>query len=246
MTEPTTQTTRPALSIVILAFNEVDNLRPVVEETKRAVAANPWIGTFEIVVVDDGSTDGTAGVADALAAENANVRAIHHPRNLGIGAGTRTGYGAAQGDYVMAVGADGEVEMAEVLQLVKLMDGADLAVSRRRRGPGAHRKLFTYGFHRLTSLIVGFNIEGMEGIYVVRRDILRDMELYSNTSLVNLEVIMQAVRRGCRIRSGEIGIHPRLSGESKMTNWRAIARVFREMLKLRWHLWRAGRRKKGK
>ena len=244
MTESSSQPSRPALSIVILAFNEVNNLRPVVEETKQAVAANPWIGTFEIVVVDDGSTDGTSRVADELAAENSNVRVIHHPRNLGIGAGTRTGFAAAKGDHVMAVGADGEVEMAEVLQLVKLMDGADLAVSRRRRGPGAHRKLFTYGFHRLTNLIVGFNIEGMEGIYVIRRAILQHMELHSNTSLVNLEVIMQAVRRGCRIQSGEIGIRPRLSGESKMTNWRAIARVFREMLKLRWHLWRAERKKR--
>lgn len=231
----------PQLSIILPAFNEEGNIRPVINETVEAIVRNPWIRGYEIIIVNDGSTDGTARESEAVAAKSDAIRVLHHPENRGIGAALKTGYAAAMGTWVTAAGSDGEVEMSEVLQLVRMMDDADLVVSRRRRESGAHRKLFTYLFHRLTNLIVGFNIAGMEGIYVIRRDILRRMELYSNTSLVNLEIIMQGVRAGCRIRTGEITVHPRLSGESKMTNCHAIARVFLEMLKLRLHLWRKAR-----
>ena len=225
------------VSLIIPAFNEAGNVRLVVEDSRQALAEGE-LGDCEIIIVDDGSRDATPAEADKLASEYPDVRVIHHPENRGIGAALKTGYAVARGEVVTATCADGEVAIREVISLIRMMDEADLVVSRRIRDMGAHRELFTSGFHFITRLMLGYDLHGMEGIYVIRRSVLQGLDLYSDTSLVNLEVIMQCIQAGCRIRTGEITAYPRLSGQSKMTNVRAIFRVFWEVLKLRVHLWR--------
>lgn len=222
------------LSVVIPAFNEEQNVVPVLEETVRTLSAESEIGPFEIVVVNDGSRDGTGARAEEYAAQRPLIRVLHHPENRGIGAALKTGYAAARGQWVVATCADGEVPVSDVIALMKLAPGADLVVSARQRQPGSvKRQLFSRVYHQLTNLLVGFDLSGMEGIYVVRRDVLKDLELTSNTPLLNLEIIMQCVSRGCRIARGEMHVLPRLSGQSKMATWRSILKVILETLKLR-------------
>lgn len=233
------------LSVVIPAFNEKGNLAPVVDDTRRTLSNSGVVHSLEILLVDDGSTDGTAGEADELAAAHADVQVIHHPENRGIGAALKTGYAAAKGEWVVATCSDGEVPVSDVVELMKLTPGVDLVVSRRQRQPGsAKRQLFSRVYHRFTTLLVGFDLEGMEGIYIVRRALLQEMELRSNTPLVNLEIIMNCVDRGCRIARGEMHVLPRLSGQSKMATWRSILKVVWETVKLRVALLRTKCRRK--
>jgi hypothetical protein len=93
--------------------------------------------------------------------------------------------------------------------------------------------LFSRVYHRFTALLVGFDLSGMEGLYVVRRELLKNMKLRSNTPLLNLEIIMQCVARGCRVARGEMHVLPRLSGQSKMATWRSILKIILEIVKLR-------------
>ena len=228
------------LSVVIPAFNEEQNVVPVLEETVRALSAEPEMGSFEIIVVNDGSRDGTGARADEYAAQRPQIRVLHHPENRGIGAALKTGYAAARGQWVVATCADGEVPVSDVVELMKLTPDADLVVSARQRQPGSgKRQLFSRVYHKLTNLLVGFDLSGMEGIYVVRRDLLNDLELTSNTPLLNLEIIMQCVSRGCRIARGEMHVLPRLSGQSKMATWRSILKIIFETLELRMRLVRS-------
>lgn len=235
------------LSVIIPAYNEEGNIRPVIDETIRILSESKVIGSFEIIIVDDGSTDGSARESDALVAERPGIRAIHHSENRGIGAALKTGYAAARGQWVAAIGADGEIPATDVVDLMKLTPGADLVASTRQRPPGSgNRQLFSRIYHKLTNLLVGFDLSGMEGIYLIRRELLKDMELRSNTSLLNLEIIMQCVSRGYRIARGEMHVLPRLSGQSKMATWRSILKVIFETVKLRLALTRSRIRKKFK
>ncbi len=228
------------LSVVIPAFNEEGNVGPVLEDTLRVLSAEAAIGPFEIVVVDDGSRDETGARAEVYGARYPNVRVLRHPENRGIGAALRTGYAAARGQWVVATCADGEVPVSDVIELLKLTPGMDLVVSARQRQPGSgKRQLFSKAYHCLTNLLVGFDLSGMEGIYVVRRDVLKDLAMTSNTPLLNLEIIMQCVARGCRIARGQMHVLPRLSGQSKMATWRSILKVILETLLLRLRLFRA-------
>ena len=227
----------PNLTIVVPAYNEGPNIRPVVSEIVETIAANPWVGAYEIVLVDDGSRDGTATEMDQLATELPQVRVFHHSINRGFGAALKTGFANSRGRAVGFISGDGEIGVDQPLRLFKEMGDHDLMLSGRARTVGAARSFLTWGVNWTSRLLLGFWPDNSVGIWVARGDLLRSMPLHSDTGLVNLEVILhcQAQKRSILL-SGVTQGRPRLSGESKVTNVRTIARIFWEMWKLRWRI----------
>jgi glycosyltransferase involved in cell wall biosynthesis len=221
------------LTIVVPAFNEETNLEPVLRGTSAALEAARWLESYDIVVVDDGSRDATGRVADALARELRHVHVVHHPTNRGFGAALQSGYARATGAYVAAIPADGEVDVEQALTLLRDMGDADVMVSRRERTPSVRRDLFTAGWHGLMRVLVGGDLRGMDGIYVIRTSLLRQLTVRSTTGLINLEILMQCARRGVRMDGGLMQTRPRLSGESKVMNVRTMSKIAWEMVKLR-------------
>ena len=220
------------LTIVMPAYNEAANLAPVVKELLDAIAKQPKVDSFEILIVDDGSRDGTAEAADALAASNSAIRVVHHPENRGFGGALRTGFSASRGRYVTSITADGEIEPAQVLGLFAAMGDADMMLGLRERTVSTYRNVLTFGLNLLMRLILGF-VPDATTMFIVRGDLLRRMELQSNTGLANLEVLMYCRMWGCRFATGPTQVRPRLSGESKVTNVPTMVRTFWEMAKLR-------------
>jgi glycosyltransferase involved in cell wall biosynthesis len=219
------------VSVVIPAFNEAANLAPVVNETLGVLRREPSIDSFEVLVIDDGSRDGTAEAADALAAANTEVRVFHHPINRGFGAALRTGFTASRGRYVSLVSADGEVNPNDVVDLLANIGDADLIIGRRERDVSGSREVITFCMNVLMRVVLGFVPENT-GIYLVRGELLRRMDLRSDTGLANLEVRTYCREWGCRIVWGVTRFRPRLSGESKVTNLRTMMQTFWEMVKL--------------
>jgi glycosyltransferase involved in cell wall biosynthesis len=220
------------LSVVIPAFNEADNLEPVVHETLGALAQDPLTPSFELIVVNDGSTDGTAAVADRLASAHANVVVVHHPVNRGFGAALKTGFAATRGQYVSLITADGEVAPDQVTALLRDIGDAGMILGRRERNVTAYREVVTFSMNVLMWLLLGF-VPKAAGIYVVRGDLVRRMSLQSDTGLANLEIQLYCREWGFPIAWGVTHVRPRLSGESKVLNARTMFRTFCEMAKLR-------------
>jgi glycosyltransferase involved in cell wall biosynthesis len=221
-----------ALTIVIPAFNEAVNITPVVRELLDTLQRQNLLNSSELIIVDDGSTDGTSEAAEALAVSNAAVRVVHHPSNRGFGAALRTGFTASRGRYVTIITADGEIDPDQALRLFETIGDADLMLGIRERTVPVHRRVLTFGLNILMRLILGF-VPDATTIFVVRGDLLRKMELTSNTGLANLEVLMYCRLWRCRIRSGKTTVRPRFGGESKVTNLPTIMKTFWEMAKLR-------------
>ena len=118
-------TTAHSLSLVLPAHDEEANLEPVV---RAALAALPGAcRQFEIVVVDDGSRDATPQIADRLAAEDARVRVVHHPRNRGYGAALRSGFAAARFGHLAFTDGDRQFRVADIGRLIERLQigGAD-------------------------------------------------------------------------------------------------------------------------
>ena len=237
-----TESAVPNLSIVVPAFNEGANITPVVREIVDTIAANPWVGPYEVVLVDDGSRDDSGAVMDRLQQELPQLSVWHHDTNRGFGAALRTGFARSRGRAVSFITADGEIGVDQALRLYREIADYDLLLSGRERTVGADRKILTWGVELMMRLILGFWHDGSMGIYIVRGAVLRGIPLYSDTGLANLEVILYCQDHKLKIgKSGVTQARPRLSGQSKVTNLPTILRTLWEMWRLRWRIRRQRR-----
>ena len=137
-----------SLSIILPAFNEEANIRHVVEEAYRTIPTLTPI--FEIIVVNDGSKDGTGDICDQLVEEFPGVRIVHHPRNRGYGAALKSGIERARYDIIFFTDADRQFDLKEVAALLEETDAYDIVAGyRARRQDPPHRLLFAWGWNIL-------------------------------------------------------------------------------------------------
>jgi glycosyltransferase involved in cell wall biosynthesis len=214
----------PVLSAVVAAYNEEATIAGVV----RAVAALPY--ELEIVVVDDGSTDGTSAVLEELAGAVPALRALRHERNRGKGAAVRTGIQATTGDIVVIQDADLEYVPSDIPRLIApLVSGdADAVFGTRLRGgePQRAHLFWHYAGNRFLSLMTNvlFNttISDMEvGYKAFRGDLVRSFELVSDDFRFEPEVTARVLRTpGVRLYEVPISYYGRSYSEGKKIDWR--------------------------
>ena len=220
-----------SVSCTILAFNEEETLEQAVLDVRAALLE---LGRpFEILVVDDGSTDRTAEIGRALEERLSEVRVLRHGRNLGPGSAILTGIRNARADVICFHPADQQVDFREVARMVPLLDDADLVVVRRSHRPGytQARMLTSRVYIALARAL--FGLEGYEDfnfIYLFRREIFDGMAIESDGVFLCTEILVRAVRDGRRVAHAEAECLPRTAGTSKVYRPRVIAKTLREML----------------
>lgn len=215
------------LSIVIPAYNE----RSTVETLLQRVAEAPLPGSLEreIIVVDDGSSDGTRELLRACeqAAEPA-FRLVEHPENRGKGAALRTGFEQATGDIVLVQDADLEYNPRDYPTLLApILDGeADVVYGSRFLG-GPHRVLFFWHYlgnrflTTLSNMFTDLNLSDMETCYkVFRSEVLDGMELSSQRFGIEPEFTAKVAKKRVRIYEVPISYHGRTYAEGKKIGWR--------------------------
>jgi SAM-dependent methyltransferase len=208
---------QPLLSVVIPCYNE----RFTIREVLRRVAAVDV--DKEVIVVDDGSTDGTRELLGTLAPQYGNVRVILQPRNRGKGAAIRTGFAASRGEFVIVQDADLEYNPAEYpVLLAPLLSGqADVVFgSRFMTGPRRVHLFWHMIANRaltlLSSLATNLNLTDMEtGYKVFRGDIIRAIPLRSDRFGFEPEVTAKVAKLGCRVYEVPISYSGRDYAEGK-------------------------------
>lgn len=220
-----------ALSVVVFAYNEAENIAPVLSELRAWLQAH--VPSSEIVFVDDGSTDATQQAAqDALAGFPATV--LRHEVNRGIGAGLKTGVKAARGDWVTFLPADGQVPPDAIGQLQEARDpSVDVVFSvYDDRDDGLHRKVLSWGVRTLILLVHGVRMTS-DGPYLFRRGLFDPEQLKPDTFFLNFEFPIRMLRAGREVRVVTIACRPRLAGQSKSTGLKRIVGVARDLVELR-------------
>jgi dolichol-phosphate mannosyltransferase len=221
----------PSLTIVIPAYNERDNLPRVIGDA--LAFAKTSCRACEVLVVDDGSSDGSDEVLRALAAPA--LRVIRHEKNAGLSAALRTGFYGATNDFVTWIPADGQIPLAELAKILDAWRDHDLVLSTyRRRGDGVARAIMSRGLRLLLRVTTGLR-DRLEGVYLFRRALLGELELVAARSAgaIGFELAVKARHLGKRIGSTEIECAPRLSGQSKVANARNVAQSFAELWRIR-------------
>lgn len=199
---------KPAVTVVLPAFNEAE----VVGETvKRIRELHP---DFEVLVVDDGSTDSTM-----QAAMDAGANVWPHPYNMGNGAAVKSGLRAARGDYVVLMDADGQHDPVDIARLLEKADRFDMVVGARTKASKtkAHRNLANAIYNRFASYVTKFKIEDLtSGFRVMRRTTVEQyIYLLPNTFSYPSTITMAYLRSGRSVTYVPIETHYRI-GTSKI------------------------------
>jgi glycosyltransferase involved in cell wall biosynthesis len=219
----------PSLTIVVPAYNERDNLPAVLDEL--LAFGRQRCRAFEVVVVDDGSSDGTAEAVSAAP----ELRVVKHERNRGLTASLRTGFYGARNEFITWVPADGQIPAVELGRILDAWHGQDLVLSTYRQRPdGLVRIVMSRTLRLLLYLATGFR-DRLEGTYLFRRALLDELELVARTSAgsIGFEIGAKARALGKSIGTTEIECAPRRSGRSKVANARNVAATLGELWRIR-------------
>jgi len=222
----------PDVSIVIFAFNEEDNIAPVLTELREWLSSNE--PSAEIVFVDDGSTDGTSAEA-AKALSGSPHQLLGHETNRGIGAALKTGVRAAEGAWVTFLPADGQIAPSAIgtLRDAAARERSDVVFSvYDHRDDGLHRKILSAGVRALILLIHGVRMRS-DGPYLFRRSLFDADQLAPDTFFLNFEFPIRML--GAQVPATEVTIEcrPRRSGHSKSTGLKRIYGVAKDLVELR-------------
>jgi glycosyltransferase involved in cell wall biosynthesis len=229
-----TSTPKPLeISAVLPAFNEEANLERAVARTAEALAKRT--SSFEIIVVDDGSQDGSAALLDRLKSTYPTLRVVRHPQNRGYGAAVRSGFSAAQLPWVFMMDADNQFDPSDIEALVCHTAEADIVTGyRKQRRDPLPRRLNAWAFFSLVRLLFGRQVRDVNCAFkLLRRDILTRMDLRSNGALINTEVFVLARRQHARIVEVPVNHYARTSGKQTGADPRVVLRAFRELLAFR-------------
>ena len=212
------------VTVVIPCYNEKTTILKVVEMVK----ASP-VDVQEIVIVDDGSKDGTRDILRDVVSADPVCRVIYHEKNLGKGGALATGFKAATGDIVIIQDADLEYDPADYPRLVKpIEDGkADVVFGSRFMGGDAHRVVYFWhmmGNRFLTlasNMFTNLNLTDMETCYkVFRREILANVEIRERRFGIEPEITAKIANMHCRIYEVGISYSGRTYEEGKKIGWR--------------------------
>jgi glycosyltransferase involved in cell wall biosynthesis len=225
-----------SLSVIIMAFNEAATLEPVVRELDGV--AGTLGRPYEVVIVDDGSTDGTGPAADRLAAAMPTVRAVHHQRNLGIGCVLRTGLAEARHDLFTVFPADGQCPAEILRQFVPLMNDHDVVLGTIPERKNTWMAILCSKAERLLFRALFGPMPHFQGIFMFRRAQLAALPMVTQGRgwIIQMEWILRAQKAGGRMISVPTRMRERVSGRSKVTNLRSILANLKQVALLYWRL----------
>jgi glycosyltransferase involved in cell wall biosynthesis len=221
------------ISAVMPAYNEEANLESSVGRMARALETNAR--GFEIIVVDDGSQDGTAALLERLKAAYPTLRVIRHPVNRGYGAALRSGFDAARFAWIFLMDADNQFDPAEVeLLLARAADADIVAGYRRLRRDPLLRRLNAWAFFTMVRLLFGRLVRDVNCAFkLMRRDLIVRMALHSEGALINTEMLVLARQLHARVVEVPVHHYPRTAGKQTGANPSVVLRAFRELLAFR-------------
>ncbi len=231
-----------SLSIVFPMWNEESSILLAIEAAREAVAALVTAGDideYELVIVDDASTDATPAMADALAAADPHVTVIHHVTNKGLGGSIKTGLAGATGDLVLYTDADLPCDLLESLtRAVRLMRiyGADIVSAYRhdRTAEGPRRAVYTFAYNSLIRVGFGLRVRDVNFAFkLVRRRVLDEVAVASEGSFIDAELLIRAHRAGFHIIQFGVDYFPRTRGVSTLSSGATIAKIVAEMARMR-------------
>lgn len=217
------------LSIFFPFWNEEKNVRHVVQNA--IPVAEKVAKSWEIIIVDDGSSDMTYEEGLSLAKENSNVRVITHQPNRGYGAALKEGFSNARYEYVVFTDGDRQFDFSEVEKYIKEIKNADIVIGfRKKRKDNLSRHILMYLLKFWDYLFFGFYYRDIDcGFKMFRKEALEKiMPLRSEGAMITTEILAKAKRKKLKIKEVEVNHYPREFGDQSGANVAVVIRAILE------------------
>ena len=230
------------LSLVFPIFDEEENIEPLLASAREI--ASRLTRNFEIILVDDGSRDGSAEIIGRHCQKDSRVRLLQHSRNTGYGAALHSGLRESRGELIFFSDADLQFDLSELENLIDHADDFDIVAGYRaqRSDPWPRRLLAdTWGF--IVRGMFGLSVRDIDCAFkLFRREVIDEIEIESIGAFVNTEILVRAETLGYRVHQVPVSHRRRQNGTQSGANLKVILRAVLELATLYRGLYRARRR----
>ena len=229
------------LTIFFPMWNEEEYLHRALGAAREAcdvLIEQGEIADYELLIVDDASTDTTPQLADAEAARDPRVRVVHHPVNRKLGGSLKTGFAEARGDLILYSDADLPFDMDELVKACRVLRHyeADIVSTYRldRTGEGYVRTIYSFFYNSLVRVFFGVRLRDVNFAFkLCRRQIFDHVKLESEGSFIDAELVIRAMKYGYRVVQFGVDYFPRTRGVSTLSSPGVIVKILKEMWALR-------------
>lgn len=224
---------RYRLSIVLPAHNEEANIATAIERS-RAVAGR-LCSSYEIIIVDDGSTDSTATIVRAIAATDRKIRLVSHEKNRGYGEALRSGFREARMDLVFFTDADLQFDLEELEAFLPWIDRVSVVAGYRiDRQDRWIRRMAAHGWNLIVRVLFYVPVRDIDCAFkLFRRSVFSELDLESVGAMVNTELMVRIARAGYSVVELGVTHYPRTAGKPRGASPKVIWTAFRELRSMR-------------
>jgi glycosyltransferase involved in cell wall biosynthesis len=221
------------LSIFFPFWNEQENIESVIK--KAIPVAQKVADKWEIIMVDDGSSDNTLGIAQKLAKQDPRLIAVPHGKNRGYGAALKTGFAKAKYNLAVFNDGDGQFDLSEVTKFLDKIENADMVIGyRKRRLDNPFRHLLMNMLKIWDLVLFGFKFKDIDcGFKLFKKEALNKiLPFQSEGAMITTEILAKAKKAHLKIAQVEVNHYPRIYGNQSGGNLRVILRAVKESLLL--------------
>ncbi len=224
-----------SLSLFFPCFNDSKTIASLVEQ---AYAMAPqYARNFEVIVVDDGSTDGSRDVLRGLQSRYADFRVISHEQNKGYGGALASGFKAASHDYVFYTDGDGQYSLEDLSAFVnQALEGAVWVNGYKiKRHDSRLRRALGAAYNQTVKFFLGIKLRDMDCDFrLFQTKLVREVELTFQSGAVCAELVSQLEKRGVTAQELPVRHYARAYGSSQFFNFKSLAQTLRDIVKLVW------------
>jgi glycosyltransferase involved in cell wall biosynthesis len=221
-----------SVTVFFPMYNEENNIKQAVDTAREVL--DEITDDYEIIIVDDASTDATGPIADSMAREDPRIRVIHHETNRQLGGGLKTGFAAASKDLVLYSDADFPFDMMELKKAVRVIQHCDIVSAYRfdRTSEGYRRAIYSFCWNMLVRILYGIQVRDINFSFkLCRRSIFEHIRLKSESSFIDAELLIRANNLGYRIFQIGVDYFPRTRGVSRLSSIPVIIKMTRDMVR---------------
>ncbi len=228
------------ISVVIPVYNEEENLKNTLLHIKKALEDSGY--DWEIVVVDDASTDRTPEILSELSQQINHLKVVRNERNRKLGYTLRRGFALAEGDLIFYTDCDLPCMPSVIKYAVEIMDtyNVDIVSAYRldRTAEGWVRTLYSFVYNLLIRFVFGVRIKDINfACKLIKKKVLDSVKLESEGSFIDAELMVKAVRKGFKYMQFGTDYFPRIKGRSTLSSFPVILKILKELTRCRVKLW---------